>query len=162
VDTYGEGFRVPTLVISPWAKHHLVDHTQYEFASLLRLAEVNFRLPVLGSRDVTSNDMMNSFDFLQAPQPEVLETAAFIGPGTSPPPTVVPTEISTSSTSTVTSTVTTTTTSITTSTTTTTQSSTNTSSEGTPPLIYVGLAATVVGLVLLGSLAWMRIRKPPP
>jgi phospholipase C len=162
VDTYGEGFRVPTLVISPWAKHHLVDHTQYEFASLLRLAEVNFRLPVLGSRDVTSNDMMNSFDFLQAPQPEVLETAAFIGPGTSPPPTVVPTEISTSSTSTVTSTVTTTTTSITTSTTTTTQSSTNTSSGGTSLLIYVGLAATAVGLVLLGSLAWMRIRKPPP
>jgi phospholipase C len=81
VDAYGEGFRVPTLVISPWAKHAYVDHTQYEFASLLRLAEDNFNLPTLGTRDVSANDMMNSFDFNQAPQPTLIEPADFIGPG---------------------------------------------------------------------------------
>lgn len=82
VDAFGEGFRVPTLVISPWAKHDYIDHTEYEFASLLRLAEDNFNLPQLGTRDVQANDMMNSFDFNQAPQPPLIEPANFIGPAT--------------------------------------------------------------------------------
>jgi phospholipase C len=80
IDEYGEGFRVPTLVISPWAKHHYIDHTEYEFASMLRLAEVNFKLPTLGTRDVKSNDVMNSFDFSQTPQPPLIEPANFVGP----------------------------------------------------------------------------------
>ena len=80
VDAFGEGFRVPTLVISPWAKHGYIDHTQYEFASLLRLAEDNFNLPTLGTRDVSANDMMNSFDFSQTPQPTLIEPANFVGP----------------------------------------------------------------------------------
>jgi phospholipase C len=83
IDEYGEGFRVPTLVISPWAKHGFVDHTQYEFASFLKLAEVNFNIPSLGTRDVSTNDMMNSFDFNQSPQPTLLEPANFVGPAKS-------------------------------------------------------------------------------
>ena len=82
VDAFGEGFRVPTLVISPWAKHDFIDHTQYEFASLLRLAEVTFNVPTLGTRDVTANDMMNSFDFSQSSQPPLIEPANFVGPST--------------------------------------------------------------------------------
>jgi phospholipase C len=82
VDAFGEGFRVPALVISPWAKHGFIDHTQYEFASLLRLAEDNFKLPKLGTRDVTANDMMNSFDFSQTPQSTLIEPANFLGPVT--------------------------------------------------------------------------------
>lgn len=80
VDAFGEGFRVPTLVISPWAKHGFIDHTQYEFASMLKLAEDNFNLPTLGVRDMSANDMMNSFDFNQAPQPTLIEPANFVGP----------------------------------------------------------------------------------
>jgi phospholipase C len=80
IDMYGEGFRVPTLVISPWAKHGFIDHTQYEFASLLRLAEDNFHLPLLGTRDIQANDMMNSFNFNQLPQLPLIEPANFIGP----------------------------------------------------------------------------------
>jgi phospholipase C len=83
VDAFGEGFRVPTLVISPWAKHGFIDHTQYEFASLLRLAEVTFNVPTLGTRDVAANDMMNSFDFSQSPQPTLIEPATFVGPASS-------------------------------------------------------------------------------
>ena len=49
-------------------------------ASLLRLAEDNFNLPTLGVRDVKANDMMNSFDFKQAPQPTLIEPANFVGP----------------------------------------------------------------------------------
>jgi phospholipase C len=84
VDAYGEGFRVPTLVISPWAKHHFIDHTQYEFASFLKLAESTFNLQSLGTRDVAANEMMNSFDFDQAPQAELIEPADFVGLAQSP------------------------------------------------------------------------------
>lgn len=83
VDQYGEGFRVPTLVISPWAKHHFIDNTQYEFGSFLKLAEETFNLPSLGTRDAKANDMMNSFDFNQAPQSGLVEPANFVGPAQS-------------------------------------------------------------------------------
>ena len=83
VDAFGEGFRVPTLVISPWAKHGFIDHTPYEFASLLKLAEVTFNVPMLGTRDVAANDMMNSFDFNQSPQPNLVEPGNFVGPAPS-------------------------------------------------------------------------------
>jgi phospholipase C len=88
VGAAGEGFRVPTLVISPYAKHGFVDHTPYEFSSLLSLVESNFGLPSLGQRDsvgIGKNDMMNSFDFNQDPQPSLLEAGGFLGPGNSPP-----------------------------------------------------------------------------
>ena len=93
VDEYGEGFRVPTLVISPWAKHHFVDHTQYEFASFLKLAEETFNLPSLGTRDVAANYMMNSFDFNQSPQSGLIEPANFVGPAQSSTTTQLSTSI---------------------------------------------------------------------
>ena len=78
IDAYGDGFRVPTLIISPWAKTHYIDHTQYEFGSLLRLAEDNFGLPTLGARDLISNNMMNSFNFTQNPLPTLIEPGNFV------------------------------------------------------------------------------------
>jgi phospholipase C len=85
VDEYGFGFRVPTLVISPWAKHGYVDHTQYEFASFLKMVEDNWNLPRLPNNhdrdELTSiGDMANSFDFSQAPLPTLIEPDNFIGP----------------------------------------------------------------------------------
>ena len=93
IDQYGEGFRVPTLVISPWAKPGYIDHTQYEFASMLRLAEDNFNLSTLGTRDVKANDMMNSFNFSQTPQPALVEPATFVAPSPTPTPLPTPTSI---------------------------------------------------------------------
>jgi phospholipase C len=85
VDAYGEGFRVPALVISPYAKHHYIDHTQYEFGSLLSLAETIFKVPSLTARDAHANSMMNSFDLNQTPQPPLIEPADFIaGQSTTP------------------------------------------------------------------------------
>jgi len=85
VDAYGEGFRVPTLVISPWAKHAYVDSTLYEFASFLKLVEDNWNLPRLpnnSDRDELTDigDMSNSFNFDQNPLPPLLEPANFVGP----------------------------------------------------------------------------------
>jgi phospholipase C len=85
VDAYGEGFRVPTLVISPYAKHHYIDHNQYEFGSLLSLAETIFNVPSITARDADANNMTDSFDFKQSPQPPLMEPADFIaGQSTSP------------------------------------------------------------------------------
>jgi len=85
VDKYGEGFRVPALVISPWAKHSYVDHTPYEFASLLKMVEDNWNLPRLpnpNDRDELNSigDMGNAFDFSQAPLPTLIEPDNFVGP----------------------------------------------------------------------------------
>jgi len=85
VDRFGFGFRVPTIVISPWAKHGYVDHTQYEFASLLKMVEDNWNLPRLpnpNDRDALNSigDMGNAFDFSQNPLPTLIEPANFVGP----------------------------------------------------------------------------------
>lgn len=78
VDGYGDGFRVPTLVVSPWAKHGYVDHTVYEFGSMLKLAETIFHVPSLNARDSSSNDMLDAFDFGQSPQQPLVEPADFV------------------------------------------------------------------------------------
>ena len=91
VDEVGEGFRVPALVISPWAKPGYIDHTQYEFSSMLKLAEDVFNLPSLGARDVKANDMMNSFSFSQKPLAPLIEPADFVEASASPTPTPAPT-----------------------------------------------------------------------
>ena len=178
VDSYGEGFRVPALVISPWAKHHFMDNTQYEFASMIRLAEDNFKLSTLGARDASASDMMPSFDFGQAPQPAVIEAADFVGPGTSSPPTIVPTTVTTttttstttssatsSTTSTTTSTATsasTSTTSTVTSTSTTTTTMTSPSAGGTTPSRYLLLATSVFGTILVLTVVYIVTRKQAP
>ena len=78
VDSYGEGFRVPTIIISPWARHGYIDNTMYEFGSMLKLAETIFHVPSLGTRDSISNDMLDAFSFAQTPQPPLIEPANFV------------------------------------------------------------------------------------
>jgi phospholipase C len=68
VDGFGLGFRVPLLVISPYAKRGYIDHTQYEFSSMLRFAEDILGLPTLTKRDNEANNMLNAFDFTQGPR----------------------------------------------------------------------------------------------
>ena len=89
IDSSGLGFRVPAIVISPWAKPGYIDHTQYEFSSMLALAEHTFNLPSLHVRDAISNDMNDSFDFNQSPQQQLIEAANFVAsaPVVSPTPT---------------------------------------------------------------------------
>lgn len=77
VDTYGEGFRVPALIISPYARHGYVDHSQFEFGSLLKFVETVFNVPSLGTRDVQASDMLDAFDFGQPPQPPLVEPADY-------------------------------------------------------------------------------------
>jgi acid phosphatase len=46
-DLLGPGRRIPALIISPFAKHGTVDHTQYDTGSILRLITRRFDLDVL-------------------------------------------------------------------------------------------------------------------
>ena len=65
----GLGFRVPAIVISPYAKSGYVSHNTYEFGSILRFIEENWSLPSLGTTDRTSPSFVNDFfDFGQHPR----------------------------------------------------------------------------------------------
>jgi phospholipase C len=68
-DEMGLGPRVPLLIISPWAKKGFIDHTTYEFSSVLKFIETNFGLPSLTERDARADDMMGAFDFDQGASP---------------------------------------------------------------------------------------------
>jgi phospholipase C len=61
------GYRVPMIVISPYARPHNVSHTHYDFGSILKFVEQTFNLGSLGTTDVTSNSMQDAFDFTQTP-----------------------------------------------------------------------------------------------
>jgi phospholipase C len=63
VDRWGPGSRVPTIVISPFAKHGYIDHTVYDTSSILALIEHRYGLAPLGTRDAAANDMRAAFDF---------------------------------------------------------------------------------------------------
>ncbi len=67
VDAYGLGIRVPLIVVSPYAKRGYVSHVQHEFGSILHFAETVFGLPSLGQRDAISDNLLDCFDFSQAP-----------------------------------------------------------------------------------------------
>jgi phospholipase C len=67
IDLYGLGFRVPLLVVSPYAKGGTIDHTRAEFSSVLKFIETDFDLPPLTKRDMNSPDMTQDFDFTQQP-----------------------------------------------------------------------------------------------
>jgi Phosphoesterase family len=75
IDAYGLGPRVPLIVISPYTKPGYISHVQGEFSSLAKFVEVNWGLPSLGQRDSLSStsDLMDFFDFSQAPQPPLLQ-----------------------------------------------------------------------------------------
>jgi phospholipase C len=69
IDKYGLGFRMPAIIISPYAKSGYIDHTQYQFESILKFIEWRFNLPSLTDRDRNANNILNAFDFNQKPNP---------------------------------------------------------------------------------------------
>jgi phospholipase C len=69
LDRMGLGFRVPLIVVSPYARHGYVSHTQHEFGSILKFTEDAFNLPSLGQVDARADNLSDCFDFTQAVQP---------------------------------------------------------------------------------------------
>ncbi|MFY9719525.1 MAG: alkaline phosphatase family protein [Candidatus Cybelea sp.] len=64
---YELGFRVPLLVISPYAKSAYISHQQHEFGSILKFTEEVFDLPSLQTTDARSDDLSDCFNFYAAP-----------------------------------------------------------------------------------------------
>jgi phospholipase C len=79
-DIYGPGFRVPLLVVSPYARSGFIDSRQFDFTSLLRFAEVTFGLAPLTARDAGAHDIMSAFNFNQ------VTPRLFLTPRTCPAP----------------------------------------------------------------------------
>jgi phospholipase C len=61
------GFRLPFIVVSPFAKPHYVSHTVGSHTSLLAFIEKRFSLPSLTARDANANDLEEMFDFDNSP-----------------------------------------------------------------------------------------------
>jgi plastocyanin len=84
-DRWGPGTRVPTIVISPYAKKGYVDHTKYDTTSILKLIETRWGLAPLGPRDAAATGLANVFDFTQTPPaPSGAMPAANGGPAVDP------------------------------------------------------------------------------
>lgn len=69
---YVYGFRVPLIVISPFARPRYISHINHDSGSILHLIEENFNLPSLGYADTYADDLSGCFDFHQ--QPLVFQT----------------------------------------------------------------------------------------
>jgi phospholipase C len=71
IDNFYElGFRVPLLIISPYAKRGYVSKPQHEFGSLLAFSEEAFGIPkgALKATDTRADDLSDAFDFAQRPR----------------------------------------------------------------------------------------------
>jgi len=72
------GFRVPLIVISPFAKKGYVSHSPTDYTAMLKFIETRWGLPPLTQRDAKQMDMMEFFDWS--------------APNASPPTPPTPTE----------------------------------------------------------------------
>ncbi len=83
IDFFGDGTRIPLVIVSPYVKEGFVDHTYYDHTSILKFIEANWGLAPLSGRSrdnlpnpvaVSTNpyvpvnapavgDLMNAFDF---------------------------------------------------------------------------------------------------
>jgi phospholipase C len=57
------GFRIPTLLVSPFARRRHVSSAIYDHASILRLIEWRWNLPPLTVRDAQANNLADALDF---------------------------------------------------------------------------------------------------
>lgn len=63
VDALGYGFRVPFLVVSPYAKRNSIDHTVMDHTSILKFIARNWNLPMLTARQERAADVFSAFEF---------------------------------------------------------------------------------------------------
>jgi phospholipase C len=71
------GFRVPLIVVSPYARRSFVSHEVHSHTSILRFLQTKFELEALTNRDANSDAMLDLFDF---DSPPVLDVPALSEP----------------------------------------------------------------------------------
>jgi phospholipase C len=62
------GWRIPSIVVSPWVRRDHVDHTTYGFESILKMIEYRFGLKPLTRRDAYAQNIARSFDWTSKPR----------------------------------------------------------------------------------------------
>jgi len=67
INSYEYGFRVPLIVVSPYAKAQYISHATHHFGSILKFIEETFSLPSLNYADANADDFADCFDFSQTP-----------------------------------------------------------------------------------------------
>jgi phospholipase C len=75
------GFRVPAVVVSPYAKKRYVSHVVHDHTSVLKLVETKWNLPAMTYRDANADNLLDLVDFKHRP--------AFLEPPTLPKPGLV-------------------------------------------------------------------------
>jgi phospholipase C len=63
INSYEYGFRVPLIVVSPFAKQAYVSHVTHDFGSILKFIEEVYHLHSLGYADALADDLSDCFDF---------------------------------------------------------------------------------------------------
>jgi phospholipase C len=69
------GFRVPTIVASPFARREFVGHATYDHTSILKMIEWRFRLAPLTRRDAAARNLAETFVW-DAPDTSIPDTFA--------------------------------------------------------------------------------------
>jgi phospholipase C len=68
---YVYGFRVPLIVVSPYAKPGYISHNVHDFGSILKYIEGNFSLPTVATgyadSSTVTDDLSDCFDYAQTP-----------------------------------------------------------------------------------------------
>ncbi len=77
------GFRVPLVVVSPWARPHYVSRVTQDHTSVLAFIERKWNLPAMTFRDANAAPMTDYFNFRHAAfrTPPKLHAAPPLGPG---------------------------------------------------------------------------------
>ncbi|TMK59279.1 MAG: alkaline phosphatase family protein [Actinobacteria bacterium] len=95
------GFRVPAVIVSPYARRGYVSHVTHDHTSILKLVETKWNLPALTYRDANADDLLDSLDLHHQPRflepPKLAAPAMVTNPatcksgeaGTIPPPGAV-------------------------------------------------------------------------
>jgi phospholipase C len=61
------GYRVPLIVVSPFANQNYVSHTVEDTTAILKFIETRFNVPALTARDAAQDDMSEYFNFTNPP-----------------------------------------------------------------------------------------------
>ena len=77
------GFRVPMIVISPWARPRYVSRVVHDHTSITAFIERKWNLPAMTFRDANAHPMTDYFNFRKPAllRPPVLPAAPKLGPG---------------------------------------------------------------------------------
>ena len=71
-------FRVPAVMVSPYAKRNYVSHVTHDHTSVLKLLETKWNLGALTYRDANADNLLDSLNLRARP--------AFLEPPVLPPP----------------------------------------------------------------------------